>query len=224
MGVNPIAVIGASVTGTISNFSSVFSTSNTSGVTLGDEVISSSPFLNAALGNVTSISTNTSITFSSFYLGGGTYSGTITLGKSARSTPITTFAGGTNWKQVRAGDQHTAAIKTDGTLWTWGLGNEGRLGNGVTTGNISTPVTTFAGGNNWKQVSISTQNTSAIKTDGTLWNWGWGANGVLGNAQTTNRSTPVTTFAGGTNWKQVSPGNTHTAAVFSGTTPDLPLS
>jgi alpha-tubulin suppressor-like RCC1 family protein len=131
-----------------------------------------------------------------------------------KSTPVTTFAGGTNWKQVSSGGYYTAAIKTDGTLWTWGRGNEGLIGNGVTTGSISTPVTTFAGGTNWKQVSSGSFHTAAIKTDGTLWTWGSGNNGQLGNAVTTgNISTPVTTFAGGTNWKQVSAGYTHTAAI-----------
>ena len=129
------------------------------------------------------------------------------------STPVTTFAGGTNWKQVSGSSNHTAAIKTDGTLWTWGLGNSGRLGNAVITGSISTPVTTFAGGTNWKQVSGGTNHTAAIKTDGTLWTWGSGGSGRLGNAVTTDVSTPVTTFAGGTNWKQVSSGDSHTAAI-----------
>jgi alpha-tubulin suppressor-like RCC1 family protein len=146
-------------------------------------------------------------------LGNGATSGNI-------STPVTTFAGGTNWKQVSAGSQHTAAIKTDGTLWTWGRGISGQLGNGVTTGNISTPVTTFAGGTNWKQVGIWFFHSAAIKTDGTLWIWGSGGNGRLGNAQTTDRSTPVTTFAGGTNWKQVS----SYAAVQSGINAEYPLS
>jgi alpha-tubulin suppressor-like RCC1 family protein len=132
-----------------------------------------------------------------------------------RSTPVTTFAGGNNWKQVSCGNGHTAAIKTDGILWTWGFENGGKLGNGVTTGRISTPVTTFAGGNNWKQVSCGSQTTTAIKTDGTLWTWGSGSVGRLGNNQTTSRSTPVTTFAGGTNWKQVSCGQVHTAAIRS---------
>jgi alpha-tubulin suppressor-like RCC1 family protein len=140
------------------------------------------------------------------------------------STPVTTFAGGTNWKQVTTGTEYTAAIKTDGTLWTWGNGNSGALGNAVTTGNINTPVTTFAGGTNWKQVSAGTNHTAAIKTDGTLWTWGNGTNGKLGNAVTTNTSTPITTFAGGRNWKQVSSVNTNTAAVTTGISPDLPLS
>jgi alpha-tubulin suppressor-like RCC1 family protein len=143
-----------------------------------------------------------------------------------RSTPVTTFAGGTNWKQVSCGSQHTAAIKTDGTLWTWGSGANGRLGNGATTGTVSTPVTTFAGGTNWKQVSSGTGDfISAIKTDGTLWTWGNGGNGRLGNAVITgNISTPVTTFAGGTNWKQVSCGNAHTASVQAGINAEYPLS
>jgi alpha-tubulin suppressor-like RCC1 family protein len=132
---------------------------------------------------------------------------------NARSTPVTTFAGGTDWKQVSSGDAHTAAIKTDGTLWTWGLAFSGRLGNGTTIGNISTPVTTFAGGTNWKQVSSGFSHTAAIKTDGTLWTWGSGGNGRLGDATLTNKLTPVTTFAGGTNWKQVSSGFSHTAAI-----------
>jgi alpha-tubulin suppressor-like RCC1 family protein len=129
-----------------------------------------------------------------------------------RSTPVTTFAGGNNWKQVSAGNQHIAAIKTDGTLWTWGNGNAGRLGNNNVT-NISTPVTTFAGGSSWKQVSARTNHTAAIKTDGTLWTWGLGSSGRLGNADITDRSTPVTTFSGGTDWKQVSAGGFHTSAI-----------
>jgi alpha-tubulin suppressor-like RCC1 family protein len=131
-----------------------------------------------------------------------------------RSTPVTTFAGGTNWKQVSTGPNNVVAVKTDGTLWIWGRSGSGILGNGVTTtSNISTPVTTFAGGTNWKQVSGGGNHTAAIKTDGTLWSWGLGTLGRLGNAVTTNRSTPVTTFAGETNWKQVSSGVSHTAAI-----------
>jgi alpha-tubulin suppressor-like RCC1 family protein len=145
--------------------------------------------------------------------GGGTYGRLGNAQTTNRSTPVTTSTGGTNWKQVSSGDNHTAAIKTDGTLWIWGNGGYGRLGNAVTTGSISTPVTTFAGGTNWKQVSSGGQYTSAIKTDGTLWTWGRGNFGQLGNATITNVSTPVTTFAGGTNWKQVSCGYAYTSAI-----------
>ena len=129
-----------------------------------------------------------------------------------RLTPITTFAGGNDWKSVSCGGLHTAAIKTDGSLWTWGRNAEGQLG----TNDInikSTPVTTFVGGTNWKSVNCGRYHTAAIKTDGSLWTWGLGTSGQLGNNVNTDRSTPVTTFAGGTNWKQVSCGDNHTAAI-----------
>ena len=129
---------------------------------------------------------------------------------SSKKTPLTTFAGGANWKQVGGGGFGgcSAAIKTDGTLWTWGS----NCGTNDTT-NILTPVTTFIGGTNWKQVSPGAFHCAAIKTDGTLWNWGNNANGQLGTNNTTTRSTPVTTFAGGTNWKQVAGGGYHTVAI-----------
>ena len=140
-----------------------------------------------------------------------------------RSTPVTTFAGGNNWKSVGSGWTHTAAIKTDGSLWTWGVNSFGQLGTNDTA-NRTTPVTTFAGGNNWKQVAGGNGNTAAIKTDGTLWTWGNGGEGRLGTNNTTSRSTPVTTFAGGNNWKQVSCGENHVAAIKSGLNVDLSFS
>ena len=129
-----------------------------------------------------------------------------------RSIPVTTFAGGTNWKQVATERVATTAIKTDGTLWTWGNNYYGALGDN-TVDNRLTPVTTFAGGANWKQVSGGRKFTAAIKTDGTLWTWGLNTSGQLGDNTTTDRSIPVTTFAGGTNWKQVSGGGYHTTAI-----------
>ena len=137
-----------------------------------------------------------------------------------RSTPVTTFAGGTNWKSVAGGEGHTAAIKTDGSLWTWGGGGTGCLGTNDTTSR-STPVATFAGGTNWKSVACGSRYTSAIKTDGTLWTWGNNFEGQLGDNTTTQRNVPVTTFAGGNNWKSVSSGGYHTSAVKSGLNVDL---
>ena len=128
-------------------------------------------------------------------------------------TPTTTFAGGTNWKQVSGASGNMAAIKTDGSLWVWGWnGGPGQIGDNTII-DRSTPVTTFAGGNDWKQVSSGGYHTAAIKTDGSLWTWGRNNQGQLGTNNTTSRSTPVTTFAGGTNWKQVDCGRDHTAAI-----------
>ena len=133
---------------------------------------------------------------------------------SLRSSPVQTIAGGTNWKQVACGGFHTAAIKTDGTLWTWGVGNVGQLGDSTTISGRSSPVQTIAAGTNWKQVSCGQYHTVAIKTDGSLWSFGFGGFGQLGDSNsTTVRSSPVQTIAAGTNWKQVACGQNHTAAI-----------
>ena len=131
-----------------------------------------------------------------------------------RSSPVQTVTFGTNWKQVACGYEHMSAIKTDGTLWSWG-GNNGyyssMLGDN-TLARRSSPVQTIAFGTNWKQVSCGRSNTAAIKTDGTLWNWG--SDGTqIGDNTGTKKSSPVQTVAYGTNWKQVACGNTHTAAI-----------
>jgi len=130
------------------------------------------------------------------------------------------------WKKVSGGVDHSAAIKTDGTLWLWGGGGNGELGNFYTTTNParSTPVTTFLGGTNWKQVELGYRFSAAIKTDGTLWTWGSQSlgSGNLGiNVSGGSRSSPVTTFAGGNNWKQVAAGEYTTVAVKSGINIDL---
>ena len=126
-------------------------------------------------------------------------------------TPLTTLAGGTNWMQVSCGYNHTAAIKKDGTLWTWGLGTNGRLGLG--NGYARYTPAQVGSGTDWKQVSCGGEHTAAVKTDGTLWVWGRNNLVQLGIINTTDRFAPVTTFAGGTNWKQVSCGSYHTTAI-----------
>ena len=131
-----------------------------------------------------------------------------------KSSPVQTVTRGTNWKQVGFGNGHTAAIKTDGTLWTWGYVSSGYNGLGDNTDvSKSSPVQTIAFGTNWKQVSAGYYSTAAIKTDGTLWTWGYNYYGELGDNTRTSRSSPVQTIAGGTNWKQVSISGYTTAAI-----------
>jgi alpha-tubulin suppressor-like RCC1 family protein len=144
------------------------------------------------------------------------FNGFSTLGDDTnddRSSPVQTVAGGTNWKQVATGGVHVGAIKTDGTLWLWGLNLYGNVGDNTTTTPVS-PVQTISGGTNWKQVSCGGNATTAcIKTDGTLWTWGYNADGTLGDNTIVDKSSPVQTVAGGTNWKQVATGTYHTAAI-----------
>jgi alpha-tubulin suppressor-like RCC1 family protein len=129
-----------------------------------------------------------------------------------KSSPVQTTAFGSNWKQVSCGGQHIAAIKTDGTLWTWGYNLYGQLGNNTITNN-SSPIQTIAYGTNWKQVACGNFHTVAIKTDGTLWTWGYNTHGELGDNSINHKSSPVQTTAFGSNWKQVAGGKEHTTAI-----------
>jgi len=135
--------------------------------------------------------------------------------RTSRSTPVTTLLGGTNWKSIACGRLHTIAIKTDGTLWSWGYNFYGNLGDNTRTFR-STPVTTLLGGTNWKSIASQRYHTVALKTDGTLWSWGYNQFGQLGNfssGSTASRSTPVTTLLGGTNWKSIASGYAYTVAL-----------
>jgi alpha-tubulin suppressor-like RCC1 family protein len=129
-----------------------------------------------------------------------------------RSTPVQTAVGGTNWKQVSASATFTAAVKSDGTLWTWGNNLSGKLGTNDLI-HRSTPTQVSGGGTNWKQVSLGYLASTAIKTDGTLWTWGYNFYGELGTNDTINKLTPVQTALGGTNWTQVSAGMNIFAAI-----------
>lgn len=119
---------------------------------------------------------------------------------------------GTNWKQVSAGNSFTGAIKLDGTLWTWGANNFGQLGSN-STAYYSSPVQTAAGGNNWKQVSLGELSAAAIKTDGTLWTWGYNNFGELGSGDRVYRSSPGQTAFNTNTWRSVCAKWCQTAAL-----------
>lgn len=133
-------------------------------------------------------------------------------GRTPRSSPIQVGTG-TNWSKVSVAGQTTAAIKTDGTLWTWGWNAYGQLGIAVDTNTRISPVQVGTG-TNWSEVSVGQKHVIALKTDGTIWAWGY--NGVyspaLGLGDILSRSSPVQIGAG-TNWSKISAGHGHSAAI-----------
>jgi alpha-tubulin suppressor-like RCC1 family protein len=131
----------------------------------------------------------------------------------SKSSPVSVVGGFTDWCQVSAGNQHTAAVRTNGTLWAWGCAGTGRLGNNDATVNISSPVSVVGGFTDWCQVSARGCNTAAVRTNGTLWSWGCGTNGQLGDNTIVNKSSPVSVVGGFTDWCQVDVGSNHSAAV-----------
>jgi len=77
----------------------------------------------------------------------------------------------------------TAAIKTDGSLWSWGSNAWGQIGDGTSGGFVGVP-TRVGACYDWVRVSVSSRRTFAIRLDGSLWAWGSNANGFLGIGQT----------------------------------------
>ena len=80
----------------------------------------------------------------------------------------------TTWSgEIYAGKNSSGALKTDGTLWTWGINNQGNLG----LNDTSTTTSPRQVGTNttWKTIAKGGEFCKwmmATKTDGTLWTWG----------------------------------------------------
>jgi len=117
----------------------------------------------------------------------------------------------TDWAEIAGGNYFTLAVKTNGTLWTWGDNPNGNLGSGNTT-DRSSPVQ-VGSLTNWKYVAASQGQTNfchslSVKTDGTLWSWGYN-NGALGDGTSTQRTSPVQVGGpfGATNWANVDAGS-----------------
>jgi len=112
---------------------------------------------------------------------------------TARSAPVQ-VSGLSGITQILAGSNTTGAssyaLKSDGTVWAWGDNNYGQLGNGTTT-NSHTP-TQVSGLTSITALSASGNGFAlALRNDGTVWAWGYNANGQLGNNTTTNSLTPT---------------------------------
>lgn len=129
-------------------------------------------------------------------------------GVTCRSSPISVVGGFTNWCQVSTSGSHSAAIRTNGTLWTWGINSSGQLGTGNVTAR-SSPGSVIGGFTDWCQVSAGGVHTAAIRTNGTLWAWGSNAGRAIGDNTIINRSSPVLVAGGFTNWCCISAGGNH---------------
>ena len=126
---------------------------------------------------------------------GRDYWGTLGRNATAGSIPNTVtnspiqIGAGTTWLTCEGGYGHFAALKTDGTLWLWGHGNYGQLGDNAT--NARSSPTQVGTGTNWSKISVGQFHTMAVKSDGTLWTWGNNGGGQLGFNDRVNRSSPV---------------------------------
>ena len=138
------------------------------------------------------------------------------------ATPVQ-VTGLTNVVHLDAGDTHTCAVRSDGTVWCWGKNDKGQLGDN-STDDSAVPVQVrgpggvgfFAGaGSAGCYVAFS----CAAKTDGSVWCWGEDIKGQLGDGppladsltpvQVAGAAGPPTTLASGKNMSEGSGVDVH---------------
>ena len=125
-----------------------------------------------------------------------------------------------NHSVIAAGSAHTLIIRADGSLWGWGGNENGQLGDGTTADRLS-PVRIGTDAD-WVHVATSKilidgksdniGHTLAIKSDGTLWAWGWNGAGQLGDGTQVAKYSPVR-IGTENNWVSVKAGAEHTVAL-----------
>ncbi|MDE3155355.1 MAG: chitobiase/beta-hexosaminidase C-terminal domain-containing protein [Acidobacteriota bacterium] len=128
-----------------------------------------------------------------------------------RVTPVQ-VSGLSNVVAIAAGNSHGVALGGDGSVWTWGRNSYGQLGDGTTT-ERTTPVQVSALGTSAVAVGAAGDKSLAVKTDGTVWVWGYNQYGETGNGTTTTPQTsPVE--AGTLNSAVRVDGGSHTSSAW----------
>lgn len=113
--------------------------------------------------------------------------------------------------QVSCGNTHTIALKEDGTVWAWGLNNQGQLGDGTSAWKSSYPVM-LKSLSGVKSIVAGARHNFALKYDGTVWAWGSNKYGELGDGTTTDKEAPVL-LTELTEVKAIAAASNHTVAV-----------
>jgi len=100
-------------------------------------------------------------------------------------------------ESISAGNEHSLALRDNGTVWAWGNNANGRLGDGTSV-QRPTPVQVL-GLSGVEAISSGRNHSVALRSDGTVWSWGWNRDrqlGVLGDEQVPYSTVPVQSYTG----------------------------
>jgi hypothetical protein len=98
------------------------------------------------------------------------------------------------------------ALKTDGSLWVWGLNSDNQLGLNNGGANISVP--TRITGNLWLQIAATWDRSFGILSNSSLWGWGYNVDGGVNPGAGSSLPLPVQ-IGTATDWKDVAAGGCH---------------
>lgn len=131
-----------------------------------------------------------------------------------RSSP--TQVGSNTWSKISCGEYHAGGIRTNGTLWMWGTQNFGEMGDDTNYADYDTPIEVYydstAESDSWAEISLGTNLSAGIKSDGSLWTWGRNDYGQLGHGDLIYRSRP-TQVGSDTDWKYIYSGSQSMLAI-----------
>lgn len=119
---------------------------------------------------------------------------------------------------VTAGALHSAALAGRGVLYTWGSNAYGQLGHGFVGGVEPLPRAIIADEprqrevRGWQTVSAGAFHVVTTRDDGSIWAWGAGVDGQVGDGTGEDRATPTRILAFATLGSIVSAGGHHTIA------------
>jgi alpha-tubulin suppressor-like RCC1 family protein len=132
----------------------------------------------------------------------------------AVSNPVANIISGYVWNKASSGYNTAGSIKNDGTLWMWGSNLNYLIGNGLSSFlSYSSPVQTAVGGNNWIQISVGRIIAAGIKSDTSLWMWGFNQDGNCGQGNDEPEISTPSQIITVKNWLRVSCGDSHTMAI-----------
>ncbi len=123
---------------------------------------------------------------------GGNNFGELGDGTNTSSTVPLQITSLTGVTAVASGIRNFFALKSDGTVWSWGQNNYGVLGDGSIASSMNVPVQVFGLTGVISIVgSKEFDHAHALKSDGTVWSWGEGSSGQLGNGTIASSNVPV---------------------------------
>jgi alpha-tubulin suppressor-like RCC1 family protein len=142
-------------------------------------------------------------------------------GDVGRSTPVAVsgLGAGSGVVAIDAGEYHSIALRSDGSVLAWGDDNFGQLGNGESHENASTPVAVsgLGAGSGVMAITAGSEHNLAVRSGGSVVAWGNNTYGALGHEDPSAGTTPVpvSSLGAGSGVVAVAAGRSHSLALRS---------